>query len=189
MKTLVEKDLDTVIDNFMSLKLQSDVISKIANICIEALKNGCKIVFCGNGGSAADSQHLASELVGKYKLNRKAYNAIALTTDTSLLTAVGNDLGFERIFERQIEGLCQKGDVLIALSTSGTSPNIVCAVAKAKAIGMTSILLTGASEKKAVCNADIVLKTPSCITNNIQEMHIAVGHIVCDYIEKNMEKV
>ena len=141
-------------------------------------------MFCGNGGSAADSQHLAAELVGRYKMNRPALNSIALTTDTSILTAIGNDFGYDTIFERQVEGLGQKGDVLIGLSTSGNSKNVLLAMDKAKSMGITTVAFTGESGGKMKQQADIAINVPSNTTNNIQEMHISVGHILCGYIEK-----
>ena len=139
----IEHDFDTISSNFQKIKKLAPVIETVANICIAAIKNDHKIMFCGNGGSAADSQHLAAELVGRYKINRPALNSIALTTDTSILTAVGNDFGYDTIFERQVEGLGQKGDVLIGLSTSGNSKNVLLAMDKAKSLGITTVAMTG----------------------------------------------
>ena len=120
----INNDFETISNNFQKIKSLTPIIEQVAKICIDAIKSGNKVMFCGNGGSAADSQHLAAELVGRYKINRPALNSIALTTDTSILTAVGNDFGYDTIFERQVEGLGKSGDVLIGLSTSGNSKNV-----------------------------------------------------------------
>lgn len=186
MQKLIEKNLDIISANFVSLKDASGMIENVAKICIEALSNGNKIILCGNGGSAADAQHIAAELVGRYKINRKAFNAIALTTDTSILTAIANDFGYDTIFERQVEGLGKSGDVLIGISTSGNSQNIILAIEKAKKLGIKTIALTGANDSKIKNLADYTINVPSTITNNIQEMHIAVGHILCEIIEKEL---
>ena len=140
----IEEEFEKLSLNFIQLKAHAPVINEAANICIQALKNGNKILFCGNGGSAADSQHLAAELVCKYKKERAALEAIALTTNTSVLTAAANDLAFDYIFERQVEAFGKKGDVLFALSTSGKSINVVRAVERANELGLTTIALTGA---------------------------------------------
>ena len=186
MQKQIEKNLDIISANFVSLKDASGMIENVAKICIEALSNGNKIILCGNGGSAADAQHIAAELVGRYKINRKAFNAIALTTDTSILTAIANDFGYDTIFERQVEGLGKSGDVLIGISTSGNSQNIILAIEKAKKLGIKTIALTGANDSKIKNLADYTINVPSTITNNIQEMHIAVGHILCEIIEKEL---
>ena len=186
MQKIIESRFDDISNNFIKLKKISLELDKIAKIMVSALKAGNKIMFCGNGGSAADAQHLASELVGNYRLKRNAYNAISLVTDTSALTALGNDFGFEYIFSRQIEGLGKKGDVLICLSTSGNSINILNAIKKAKETGIVTILLTGESESLAKQLADYTISAPSNITNNIQEMHIAIGHLLCEIIEKSL---
>lgn len=186
MHNYIEKKFDDIAQNFINLKKLSPVIDKTAQICIEALKSGNKVMFCGNGGSAADSQHLAAELVGRYKLNRKAYNSIALTTDTSILTAVGNDFGYDTIFERQVEGLGKAGDVLIGLSTSGNSKNVVLAFKLAKEMGIKTIAFTGSNKSKMSELADLTINVPSNVTNNIQEMHIVTGHLICEIIEKEL---
>lgn len=182
----INNDFDTISNNFLKLKALTPNIEKACEVCIESLKNGGKIMFCGNGGSAADSQHLAAELVGRYKMNRPALNSVALTTDTSILTAVGNDFGYDTIFERQVEGLGKKGDVLVGLSTSGNSKNVLLAMQKAEAMGIKTIAFTGEKGGKMKEVADIVINVPSETTNHIQEMHIAVGHILCGFIEKEL---
>ncbi|BAF70554.1 D-sedoheptulose 7-phosphate isomerase [Nitratiruptor sp. SB155-2] len=154
-------------------------------ICIEALKNQKKIMLCGNGGSAADAQHIAAELVGRFKKERRSLPAIALSVDTSALTAIGNDYGFELVFARQVEGLAQKGDVLIGISTSGESENVLRAMEEAKKRGCKTIGLLGkdGGRIKDLCDAAIVV--PSSQTPRIQEMHIMIGHILCSLIDES----
>jgi D-sedoheptulose 7-phosphate isomerase len=152
-------------------------------LCIEALRKDKKILLAGNGGSAADSQHIAAELVSRLNYDRPGLSAIALTTDTSALTAIGNDYGYERVFARQLESVGQEGDVFIAISTSGNSANILTALEAAKAKGIQTIGLTGKSGGKMAGMCDIALKMPSGNTPNIQECHIMFGHIICQMIE------
>jgi D-sedoheptulose 7-phosphate isomerase len=163
-------------------------IGLIAGMAVDCLRRGGKILFCGNGGSAADSQHLAAELVGRFKMNRKGLPAIALTTDTSILLAVGNDFGFDEVFGKQVEALGTAGDLLIAFSTSGNSKNVVKAMERARAIGMHTVALVG----EAVCDldavADLTLHVPSGDTARIQESHITVGHLICDLVERALFK-
>lgn len=180
----IEKDFETISNNFQKIKTLTPVIESAAKVCVQAIKQGGKVMFCGNGGSAADSQHLAAELVGRYKMNRPALNSVALTTDTSILTAVGNDFGYDTIFERQVEGIGKKGDVLVGLSTSGNSKNVLLAMEKAESMGITTIAMTGENGGKMKEKADFAINVPSDTTNHIQEMHIAVGHILCGIIEK-----
>ena len=186
MQNLIESKFDEISNNFLKLKELSSEIEIIDEILIKTLKAGNKIMFCGNGGSASDAQHLASELVGNYKINRKALNAISLATDTSGITAFGNDFGFEHIFARQIEGLGNANDVLVCLSTSGNSKNILNAIKKAKELGIKTILLTGENENLGKQISDYTISAPSKITNSIQEMHIAIGHLLCEIIEKSL---
>ena len=163
-------------------------VSQAASAIAMSLKKGGKLLVCGNGGSAADSQHFAAELVGSYKKERKALPAIALTTDTSTLTSIGNDYGFERVFARQVEALGKKGDVLAALSTSGTSPNILAAIEAAKKQGMHVIGMTGQSggKMKALCDLCICIPSPS--TPRIQEAHITLIHAICEMIDSEFSK-
>jgi D-sedoheptulose 7-phosphate isomerase len=151
--------------------------------CLESLRGGGKIFFFGNGGSAADAQHLATELTVRYKSNRKAIAAIALTTDTSALTAIGNDLGFDELFARQIEALGKPGDVAIAISTSGKSPNILKALKQAKSMGIVAAALGGKGGGDMVGLADPLLIVPSETTARIQEMHITLGQMLCGALE------
>lgn len=170
-KILNDKELIKMIDN---------VVNKV----IECYKNGHRIYICGNGGSASDSQHFAAELVGRYMLERKALPAQAFTTDTSILTAIGNDYGYDTIFERQVEAMCEKGDILFGITTSGNSSNILKAFAKAKELGTTTIGLLGkdGGKCKDVCDMPIVVNWNR--TPNIQESHIMIIHIICELVER-----
>jgi D-sedoheptulose 7-phosphate isomerase len=159
-------------------------IEQLATLCIETLSAGRTIFFCGNGGSAADCQHLAAELVVRFQTERRGLKAIALTTDTSVLTATGNDYSYERIFERQIEALACPGDLLIGLSTSGNSPNVILAIEKAKSLGVRTAAMTGQSGGWLDALCSICIKVPSSITARIQEAHILIGHAICEEIDK-----
>lgn len=164
-------------------KVLFDTIESSARFFVSTLENGGKILICGNGGSAADAQHLAAEFSGRYEKERRALPAVALTTDTSALTAIGNDYGFERVFSRQVEALARPGDCLIAISTSGNSPNVIAAVMAAREIGCTVVGLTGETGKKLASLSDECVMVPSKRTARIQEMHITVAHIWCEYID------
>jgi D-sedoheptulose 7-phosphate isomerase len=155
----------------------------LVGACVESIRGGGKLMFFGNGGSAADAQHLATELTVRYKTDRAAIAAIALTTDGSALTAAGNDLGFERIFARQIEALGRPGDVAIALSTSGKSPNVIAALKQAKAMQLVTAALGGKGGGDMKGLADHLLVVPSDTTARIQEMHIALGQMLCGALE------
>jgi D-sedoheptulose 7-phosphate isomerase len=156
---------------------------KLVQACVKALRDGGKLMFFGNGGSAADAQHLATELTVRYKANRRAIAALALTTDTSALTAAGNDLGFEQVFARQIAALGKPGDVALGISTSGRSPNVIAALRRAREMRIVTAGLSGQSggELAAVC--DHLLRVPSETTARIQEMHILLGQMLCGAIE------
>lgn len=183
---MVKDDILKIADNFKALANEAPKVEKAVELCVNALKAGHKIIFCGNGGSASQAQHLTAELVGRYQMERKALNSLSLTVDTSNLTAIGNDYGFENIFSRQLEGVGQAGDVLFGLSTSGNSENVVRAFNKAKEMGILTIALVGAKPCKMENMADLTVKVPAYSSNNIQEMHLAVGHIICGEIEKAM---
>jgi D-sedoheptulose 7-phosphate isomerase len=161
-----------------------DAVTRTAEVVIAALRDGKKVLFAGNGGSAADAQHLATELVVRFYIDRHALPAIALTTDGSVLTATGNDLGFEQVFSRQVQALGQSGDVLIALSTSGRSPNILAACRAARERGLTVIGLTGSTGDAMTPLCDLVVRVPSDVTPLIQQVHMAAGHIVCELAEE-----
>ncbi|GAX86817.1 D-sedoheptulose 7-phosphate isomerase [Lebetimonas natsushimae] len=164
-------------------KLLPDIINA-AELCLSSLKDGGKIMLCGNGGSAADSQHIAAELSGRFKKERMALAGIALTTDTSAITAIGNDYGFEQIFSRQVEALAKEEDTLIAISTSGNSENVINAINSAKKIGCKIITLTGKNGGKMKDLGDVNIVIPSNDTPRIQEMHIMVGHMICAFIDE-----
>jgi D-sedoheptulose 7-phosphate isomerase len=168
---------------FNALEPLFPLISDVGIAMQNCIKNGGKILLMGNGGSAADSQHIAAEIVGRYKKERKGLAAIALTTDTSILTSVGNDYGYDYIFARQIEGLCRPEDLVIGITTSGNSKNVVSAIEAANEIGATTVGLTGGSGGKltALCNYNIVV--PADVTARIQEAHIFIGHCICEILE------
>ncbi|MBP5318508.1 MAG: D-sedoheptulose 7-phosphate isomerase [Paludibacteraceae bacterium] len=158
-------------------------MQQVADCMVDALKNGGKVLFCGNGGSAADAQHLAAELSGRFYYDRPPLYAEALHCNTSFLTAVGNDYGYDRIYARVIQGSGRKGDVLVGISTSGNSANIVQAFEAARAAGMKVVAMTGASGGKMKQEADILLNVPSIDTPRIQEAHILMGHLICECVE------
>lgn len=172
---------------FELLQKQSLTIAKIACLFNQSLEAGGKIIFIGNGGSAADAQHLAAELVGRFRKNRGALAAVALTTDSSILTAVGNDFGFEEIFSRQIEALAKKEDLLVGISTSGKSKNIIKAIEKAKVIGLKTVGLLGkdGGEIKNLVDIDLTISLDN--TPSIQEMHILAGHTICGIVENHFD--
>jgi D-sedoheptulose 7-phosphate isomerase len=171
--------------SFMS---QAENIKKAADAIISCYKKGSKVLICGNGGSAADAQHMAAELVGRYKLERKGLPAIALTTDTSIITAWSNDYSFQTVFERQVEALAKNGDVLIGLSTSGNSENVIKAFNKGKEIGTINISLTGKGGGKLKAISDININSDSKDTPRIQECHVLAYHIICELVENEMVK-
>lgn len=158
-------------------------IERAGILICKILGAGNKVLLCGNGGSAADAQHIAAELVGRYEQDRRSFPAIALTTDTSALTALSNDYGFEEVFARQVQGLAVAGDVLIAISTSGKSPNVIKAAEKARAMGCKVIGLTGSSGEPLASHCDITIVVPSERTSRIQEAHITVGHLWCEMVD------
>lgn len=158
----------------------------MASACIACIKTGGKIMFIGNGGSAADAQHLATELTVRYKTDRAPIAAIALTTDTSALTAIGNDFGFDHLFARQVAALGKKGDVLICISTSGNSKNVLAAIHEAKKMGITTVAFTGKTGGQMTPLCDISLNVPSATTARIQEMHITLGQMLCGVLEINL---
>ena len=164
----------------------ADIIADAAKIILNAYKAGRKVLLIGNGGSAADAQHIAAELVGRFKLERSGLPAIALTTNTSTLTALANDYGYDSVFSRQVEALANAQDVLIAITTSGTSPNILKAVETAHSKGVVVIALTGKNGGKLKSMADLAIAVPSDNTPRIQEAHITIGHIICHLVEKEL---
>jgi D-sedoheptulose 7-phosphate isomerase len=167
---------------------RADDVVRAAELMIAALRSGRKILLFGNGGSAADAQHLAAELVNRYRRARPALAALALTTDTSILTAIANDASFEEVFSRQIEALGEPGDVAIAISTSGRSPNVVRAVETARRLGLRTIGLLGRDGGLVAPLVDVPLIVPAEETPRIQEVHITLGHILCDLIESALDE-
>jgi D-sedoheptulose 7-phosphate isomerase len=164
-----------------------ECIAQVACELCQALENGNKILLFGNGGSAADAQHIAAEWIGNFQRDRRPLPAIALTTDTSVLTAIGNDYGFEQIFARQLRALGRKNDVAIGISVSGNSPNVLEAVKAAKEAGLVTVGLTGGNGGRLASEARYSLNVPHALTPRVQEIHIMIGHILCGLVEKNMK--
>jgi len=173
---------ESILNNDLILKS----IKHAAEICISSLKNNNKILFAGNGGSAADAQHLAAELVNRFGFDRPGLPAIALTTDTSVITSISNDYGYQNIFSRQVQALGVKGDVLVVFSTSGSSVNILEGIMSGKKKGLHVIGFTGKMDEKMAPICDICISVPSSETPRIQESHILIGHIICSIIEESL---
>jgi D-sedoheptulose 7-phosphate isomerase len=189
MQNMIQSEIEKTIDVLNAIKKDTALLKLLelaAEQCLQSLAAGKKVIFVGNGGSAADSQHLAAELVNRMCHNRQGLASIALTTDTSVLTSIGNDYGFEYIFSRQVEALGQAGDVLIALSTSGKSPNVLKALEMAQKKRIITIGLTGLNGNTMAPFCDYLLKVPSANTQKIQECHILLGHILCGYVEEKV---
>ena len=185
MKSIIENEFNAhtqAISN--SVKFAIKDIENGAKISIDCLKNGNKILIFGNGGSAADAQHIAAEMTGRFKTQRKGLSAIALTTDTSALTSIGNDFGFDKIFERQVEALANKGDTLIGISTGGSSRNVINALKLAKDLNCKTIGFSGrdGGEFNSICDVNIIAKSDD--TPRIQELHMLVGHTICHLIDQ-----
>ncbi len=193
IKKIINKNIKNAINNIriFNSKKYINQIEKTSILLTNVIKSGNKIFFCGNGGSAADSQHLCGELVSKFLKKRKPYSAISLTTNTSTITSIANDFSYSEIFSKQIEALGKKGDALIAISTSGKSLNIKKAIVESKKMGMHIIFLTGVNhklEKKYLKNVNISIAVPGKRVDRIQELHILTGHILCEIIENNLTK-
>lgn len=180
---LVEAAISEHLDVVEQLKGMIPTVTQLGERIAHSLREGGKILWMGNGGSAADSQHLAAEIVGRFVKERRALPSIALTTDTSILTAVGNDYGFDSVFSRQIEAFCQPRDVVFGISTSGNSPNVVKGIEAAKAIGAFTVAMTGGSGGRLAALCDMALVVPTSKTARIQESHILLGHILCECID------
>ena len=187
MKDIIQNEFNEHIKTSNLMHNLTDSVANAAQICVDCLKNGGKILIFGNGGSASDAQHIAAELVGRYKVNRKALAAIAITTDTSIITAIGNDYGYEHVFNRQVEALANIGDVLIGISTSGNSNNVISAIKLATHLKCKAIGLSGhdGGNMNSIC--DINLVVPSEDTPRIQEMHILIGHTMCHLIDQEFK--
>ena len=188
-KDYAQKHLAASRDAFTKAAADADFVAmlgKIAEAMAAVLARGGKILLCGNGGSAADAQHIAGELLSRYEFDRAPLAAVALTTDTSVLTAIGNDYGYEQVFERQVLGLGKKGDALLALSTSGRSPNVLRAIDAAKKAGLVTIGFTGAKGGDMAARCDLVLRAPSDQTPVVQQIHITAAHVICGLIERSI---
>ena len=184
MLKMIEKELQAHKETIeKSIATMIPQIEEASKMVIETLKRGNRVLLCGNGGSAADAQHIAAELTGRYKVERRGLCAIALTTDTSALTAIGNDYGFDRIFDRQVEALVREGDLLIGISTSGNSLNVLSALLLAKEMGAKTLGFSGKGGGKLNYACDVNLVVPSDDTPRIQEMHILIGHILCQAVD------
>jgi D-sedoheptulose 7-phosphate isomerase len=184
-QSFVEDFLEHSSKLFLATRELSGEIVQASEIISNCLNEGGKVLWCGNGGSAADSQHLAAELVGRYKLERKALASVALTTDTSVLTAISNDYSFEQVYARQVEALGTGKDVLVALSTSGRSPSILKALEVAKTKGLITIFLT--SNRADVAEASLAIKVNETRTEHIQHVHLAIGHVICELVELGIQ--
>ena len=185
MKSIIEFEFNEHLKTAQAtMELIGDSLEIAANLCINSLKSGGKILIFGNGGSAADAQHIAAELVGRYKTERIGLPAMALTTDTSALTAIGNDYGYDRIFNRQVEALANKGDVIIGISTGGSSGNVISGLKLAKELGCKTVGFSGRGGGDMNTLCDINLVVPAEDTARIQEMHIVIGHTICHLIDQ-----
>ena len=185
MEQAIQKIFQESIDTKQeTLKANLVLIQQATEEMIKALKNNHKLFFFGNGGSAADSQHIAAEFIGRFQKERRSLPAIALTTDTSILTALGNDYGFDIVFARQLQGLGQSGDIAVGISTSGNSPNVIEGIKQAKKLGMKTIVLTGGDGGKSASLADIAIIASSRKTARIQESHICIAHAICELVEE-----
>lgn len=186
MKNSIKQEFESHLQTIQKvIETSQDDLVKASQMIVETLRNKNKVLLCGNGGSAADAQHFAAELTGRYKLERKGLPAIALTTDTSALTAIGNDYGYDRVFDRQVEALASSGDVLIGISTSGNSKNVINALKIAKENNCKTVGLTGkdGGDMNSICDLNLVV--PSDDTPRIQEMHILFIHCICQIIDEN----
>jgi len=180
---IFERAIAEHLEVIRGIQNQQPVLVSIAQAMSATLRSGGKVLWCGNGGSAADSQHLAAELVGRFRCERRALPSVALTTDTSILTALANDYGYEAVFVRQVEALGRSGDLLVGISTSGNSENVVCALTAARANGLVTVAFTGAGGGRMAPLADHLFSVESRDTARIQEAHILAGHLLCDWIE------
>jgi D-sedoheptulose 7-phosphate isomerase len=186
MKKVIIEEFQSHLETIQSvIGTMEDDLEKASQIAVDTINRGNKVLLCGNGGSAADAQHIAAEFTGRYKTERKGLPAIALTTDTSALTAIGNDYGYDRVFDRQVEALANEGDLVIGISTSGNSKNVVSALSLAKEMGCKTLGLSGrdGGAMNDVCDVNLVV--PSNNTPRIQEMHILFGHTICQCIDDN----
>ncbi len=186
-KQLVASELNASANLIQQLAVvSSGQIARVAGLILERLQAGSKVMIFGNGGSAADAQHFASELVGRYRRDRPSLPALALTTDTSLLTAVGNDYGFREIFSRQVEAFAQQGDIVVGISTSGRSPNVIAGLLAAKKIGAYTVALLGQDSSQCAPVSDEIISVPSGETARVQEGHAVIIHVICEIVERSL---
>ena len=183
MKAIIENEFSEHLKVAQKISTLTDQVEAAAQLCIDSLKNGGKILIFGNGGSAADAQHIAAEMVGRYKVERKGLPAIALTTDTSALTSIGNDYGYNHVFDRQVEALANEADMAIGISTGGSSGNVINGLQTAKDLGCKTIGFSGrdGGEMNTLCDVNLVV--PADDTPRIQEVHIVIGHTICHLID------
>lgn len=181
--SMLQGHLDGHLATLQQLDRCRDTLAAIAQAWVDALKGGKKVLFFGNGGSAADAQHLAAELCVRYRINRRALAGLALTTDTSVLTAHSNDYGFETVFSRQVEALAQPGDVVVGISTSGTSKNVVAGLKAAREIGCVVVSFTAENGADCASHAHHAYCVPTAVTAYAQECHLLAGHVLCEYVE------
>jgi D-sedoheptulose 7-phosphate isomerase len=186
---MIDKKIKNTIENLNNLLSSQSVITAItetANVIVKSIQSDHKLMTCGNGGSAGDAQHIAGEFLCRFYKDRNPMPCIALTTDTSVLTSISNDYNYDQVFSRQVIGLGKHGDILLGISTSGSSKNVLEAFKTAKAMNITTILLTGAVNKSIAAYSDIIINAPSTDTPFIQEMHLVVEHIICEIVEKEI---
>lgn len=186
---LIRRKIQETIDNLN--KLLNDeglvkIISEVAELIADSIRAGNKLMICGNGGSAADAQHIAGEFLCRFYKDREPMAAVALSTDTSILTSISNDYSYNEVFSRQVRGLGRSGDILLGISTSGSSANILQAFRAARAVDIKTILLTGGTEREIAAVSDVVIKAPSTDTPRIQEMHLLIEHIICEIVERDI---
>ncbi len=191
LNAFIRKEIESSVQTKMKLMENAEImktVARVTEVCIHAFKNGGKVLFAGNGGSAADAQHLAAEFVSRFYFDRPGLPSISLSSDPSVVTAIGNDYGYENLFARQVQAHGKPGDVLIAISTSGKSPNVLKGIATAKAMGLITVAMTSekGSDMASVC--DYAIQAPSSSTPKIQECHIAIGHAICAGVEEAIFK-
>lgn len=189
MRSKIKKCISSSVENFTLVLNDNNLqenLERIVGLSVQAYKNDKKMLFCGNGGSASDAQHIAAELTGRFYMNRSPLYAEALHVNSSYMTAVANDLGYDETYSRMLEACGRKGDLLVGISTSGNSPNVIKALKKANEIGLTTIGFTGIEGGKMNNICDIIIKVPSDNTPRIQEAHILIGHILCQLIEEEI---
>jgi len=183
---VLRKAVASATETLRGLEDLEAAVTRAAKLIVDCLRDGKKLLVCGNGGSAADSQHLAAELVGRFALERRALPAMALSVNSSVVTAIGNDYGYEQVFSRQLEGLARAGDMAIGITTSGNSANVIRAMESGSAMGLRTIAMTGARGGQIRAAVDECLCVPSDLTPRIQEGHILIGHMLCEYAERDL---